>query len=83
MDREIRDGLLSGYLRTARFKKVIPHVRGSRLLDIGCDEGFIIPFLDEAIEYVGVERDPILLNKAKEKYPDHKFYQIEITQIRK
>ena len=80
MDQEVRDGLLSGYLRTVRFRKAIPHITGKRLLDIGCDEGYIIPYLDKEIEYIGIERDPILLKKAKNKFPDRNFYQIEITQ---
>lgn len=76
---EGKDGLLSGYLRIARFKKAIPHIIGKKILDIGCDEGYIIPYLPKGIEYFGVERDPVVLSKAKEKYPKYDFRQMDVT----
>jgi len=79
MAEEIKDGLLSGYLRFARFKKVIPHISGNKLLDIGCDEGYIIPYLPKGVEYLGIERDTNLLNKAKRKYPKYNFIQMDVT----
>lgn len=79
MAEEIKDGLLSGYLRFARFKKVVPHISGNKILDIGCDEGYIIPYLPKGVEYLGIERDTNLLNKAKRKYPKYNFLQINVT----
>ena len=79
MSEEGKDGLLSGYLRYARFKKAIPHISGNKILDIGCDEGYIIPYLPKGIEYFGVERDPVVLSRAKEKYPQYDFLQMDVS----
>lgn len=79
MAQEIKDGLLSNYLRAARFKRVIPHIKAGKLLDIGCDQGYIIPYLPEGIEYFGIERNETLFNKARTRYPQHSFFHMDVT----
>ncbi len=79
MSEKVRDGALSGLLRTLRFREVVPHIKGRRILDIGCDQGYIIPHLPDDIEYIGIDQDEHMLGKARIKYPDHIFYKIEIN----
>ena len=73
MNHSIKDGLLSNYLRKARFKKVAPHIEGSNILDVGCDEGNIIPNLKKNISYTGIDGRQAALDKARKNYPNHKF----------
>jgi 2-polyprenyl-3-methyl-5-hydroxy-6-metoxy-1,4-benzoquinol methylase len=79
MKKKIKDGLLSGYLRKARFNIATKYLKGKNLLDIGCDEGHIIPFIPKKIKYSGLERNEAMLIKAKKKYPKIVFHDLEIN----
>jgi len=79
MDHKIKDGILSNYLRKTRFKKVTPLIKGNKILDVGCDEGNIIPYLDRNINYTGIDGRQESLDKARKNYPTHKFINIFLT----
>ncbi|QQR93161.1 MAG: class I SAM-dependent methyltransferase [Candidatus Iainarchaeum archaeon] len=51
-------GLFSYYIRDARNGIAAKHVRGTRVLDMGCNSGYLRKFLPTGIEYVGVDVRP-------------------------
>ncbi len=72
-DHKIRDGLLSGYLRYARLRLAARYVVGRKILDIGCDRGYSLAYLNKDIEYVGIDSCQEAVHAAIAKYPQHKF----------
>jgi 2-polyprenyl-3-methyl-5-hydroxy-6-metoxy-1,4-benzoquinol methylase len=79
MESHIRDGLLSGYLRRARLKRAARYVVGRSLLDLGCDRGYLIPYLPPAIVYHGVDANPDMLACARHQYSQHTFQQLMLS----
>ncbi len=79
MESEIKDGLLSDYLRRARLGRIARNVRGKHILDIGCDQGYLIPFLPKDIEYTGIDIDQAMLEKAIKNYPQYQFQQLALS----
>lgn len=50
------------------------------VLDIGCAKGFMATVLSEqlrAFSYVGTDISSEMINAAKKKYPQHRFYTVE------
>ncbi len=69
------NGSLSGWLRRQRIAAVRPYVRG-HLLDFGCNTGELArEFAHES--YAGIDVEPEALRQAREKFPEHDFYQSE------
>ena len=79
MESEIKDGLLSGYLRKARLVRAAKYVKGKQILDIGCDRGYILPYLPDNIKYHGVDADARVLEAARQNYPQHTFERLMIS----
>lgn len=76
MESQIKDGLLSGYLRRQRLQRAAEYVKGPSILDIGCDRGYMIPYLPDSIAYHGVDANPQMLDDARQRYPQHSFQQL-------
>ncbi len=72
-------GLLSGYLTSTRTRKIAPYVKGA-VLDLGCGRYAAVSQRCSASidSYYGIERDPGLVEKLKEKFPDHSFFAIDL-----
>ena len=64
-------GLLSPFLRRARFRAAVPFIRGS-VLDFGCGVGELAQFCDES-RYCGVDRDAAVVQTAKSRFPRCRF----------
>lgn len=64
-------GLLSPFLQRQRLKAARPHLHG-RVLDIGCGNGALAAFCLSSA-YLGIDRDPAALLRAKAEYPGHRF----------
>jgi SAM-dependent methyltransferase len=54
---------------------------GASVLEIGCGTGFILNSLKPK-RGVGIDISGQMIKKAKEKYPDHEFYQMDAENIR-
>jgi 2-polyprenyl-3-methyl-5-hydroxy-6-metoxy-1,4-benzoquinol methylase len=65
-------GLLSPWLRSKRLNAARPHIRG-RVLDFGCGTG-LISELSQQGQYFGFDIDAESISLAREKYPQHTFY---------
>ncbi len=54
----------------AQYREALKHARGARILDIGCGEGFGSRYLFDngAVEVLGIDIDPQLIERAKDKY---------------
>ena len=67
-------GRLSAAIRDRRFDAALPFiVPGSRVLDVGCWMGGIIPRLPAGVEYTGVEALPYLHAECLRRFPSHRF----------
>lgn len=66
-----RAGLLSGWLRDARFRVSREHLSG-RVLDFGSHHGPLTA-LCQPRSYLGVEHDPLFITTAREKHPEYDF----------
>lgn len=66
-----KEGFLSPYLRRKRFEAAFPYLKG-QILDFGCGSGALAALVD-ANCYIGVEVDELSLERAKKKYPGHRF----------
>jgi 2-polyprenyl-3-methyl-5-hydroxy-6-metoxy-1,4-benzoquinol methylase len=64
-------GLLSGWLRGARIRAVVPHLRGS-VLDVGCGVGTLAEFVAPNA-YRGFDVDVESVRDASARYPEHHF----------
>lgn len=63
-------GVLSFLVDGTRSKLVGKNIMpGKRILDIGCGNGLLIPFLPESVSYVGVDINQEVLDWLKKKYP--------------
>lgn len=72
-------GLLSPWVDGMRVNKVVSYIfPRSRVLDIGCGPGFLIPQLPSDTIYVGVDRDPDLILSNRENYPLQTFYCFDV-----
>lgn len=65
------EGLLSPWLRRARFNAVKSYLKGN-ILDFGCGTGHLASFIQPSC-YLGVEIDSVSLRKARSNYPAHTF----------
>lgn len=57
-----------------RHRKLFPHPIGSSLgvLELGCGAGANVPFfLSLGVDYLGVDGSPSIIQKLKERFPDH------------
>ena len=74
-------GLLSPYLRNKRTSIVLPYLKGD-ILDIGCGPGRNLELMRERnipfSSYTGIEIDENLIQKLSAKYPDSKFYKVDL-----
>jgi len=56
-----------------RYMAVSPYL-GESVLDIGCGYGDLIPFLEEAASYIGIDVRCDRITHCKSQYPDYTFY---------
>lgn len=75
---EGKDGDYYWYLKSNPFENVFLRPMGTiinelnvdSVLDVGCGEGWLSPFILYSIKYVGIEGSVPAVNKAKERYPE-------------
>lgn len=51
----------------ARYTWAAQHIKGKKVLEIGCSSGFGVQFLPASIDYVGIDYDPIIIEAAQEQ----------------
>jgi len=72
-----RRPLLSDYATQQRWQAILPHVRGA-VLDVGCGTTRLPDRLDPGQPYVGVDISPVILQRNRDRYPQHRFVQANI-----
>ena len=76
-----RGGVLSPMVDQKRMKIVASCIPDhSRVLDLGCGAGTLIPVLPPNCSYVGVDHVSRLIESNKENFPQHFFRQIELRE---
>tara|TARA_Y100001973_G_C5189114_1_gene329741 strand:- start:379 stop:1038 length:660 start_codon:yes stop_codon:yes gene_type:complete len=61
---------------------VLRHVRGQKILDIGCGSGLLLRMLNLAPrDYLGIDISKGMINKAKHNYPHHIFLQDNLVHL--
>lgn len=63
------DGLLSGHLKRRRLRRIAPFIpAGSRVLDVGCDDGALSALLPAGCRYVGIDsREDLVRGNAERR----------------
>lgn len=51
----------------ARYSWAAQHIKGKKVLEIGCSSGFGVQFLPATVDYVGIDYDPIIIEAAQEQ----------------
>jgi 2-polyprenyl-3-methyl-5-hydroxy-6-metoxy-1,4-benzoquinol methylase len=73
-------GRLSGFLETRRLRQAAGYIqRGSRVLDIACNEGRLLEFLPEDIVYLGIDISKTAIETARLRYPDQRFMTADLS----
>ncbi len=79
------NGILSPFLKHLRIKKIIKHIKpNSNILDIGCDEAYILKFIKEFNYYLGIDINPEIIEYNKTKFKEMKnvdFSNMDIETI--
>ncbi len=74
---ETRQGLPQEYRFLADYIK-----NGDKILDIGCGNGrFLYALEDKHAEYCGIDSSEEMIELAKQKFPEAKFFQADATDL--
>lgn len=73
----MRKGLLSNFLQKKRIQAVAPFLQGD-ILDIGCGYSEIIHLLPPTSHYIGVDKNPIAIERMRGKFPNRTFYVLDL-----
>ncbi len=72
-------GLLSPSVKRRRIRQAVHRLRpGDRVLDLGSGLGEIVTHLPEGVTYLGVERDPYMVESCRRRYPGWTFLRGDI-----
>jgi ubiquinone/menaquinone biosynthesis C-methylase UbiE len=70
------------FVHRDRLDKIFAQVRGKKILDAGCGEGHLLKFLSKRkAEYFGIDITDVALEKARIRFPEGKFYKMDLTKL--
>ncbi len=72
------DGILSSLIQDIRLKKIIRHIRGKNILDVGCGNAKLVEMIPSNIYYLGIDKNPP--NKKTFKKNNIRFLQINLEK---
>lgn len=70
------NGLMSPYVQRVRLSSIRKWLTGKRVLDFGCGTGKCVEYLPPGIDYLGVDRNAVALQSARQAYPNHSFLEL-------
>ncbi|MTA64883.1 MAG: methyltransferase, partial [Actinobacteria bacterium] len=71
-------GRASGRLRTSRYAKVLPYLRGS-LLEVGCGTSPLVhDFRSSFTSYTGCDLDAELIERLSDRYPEATYEAVDL-----
>lgn len=80
MEGDIPIGILTPAIREKRKRMVKPYVKGD-VLDLGCGQAdFYDLCRDQIAAYYGVDGDPAVLERMRQKFPDANFFQKDFDE---
>lgn len=62
-----------------KYKFIAPYL-GTNVLDIGCGNGSLFPFLSESASYTGIDVNKDSIEALKLKYPHYSFYRLDLDK---
>jgi len=71
--------VLSHVLQQRRYQLASPYISRT-VLDVGCGQATLADYVPEIETYVGIDTHAGLLQLARQLYPQHCFYQIDLDQ---
>lgn len=77
LSRKRRAPLLSQFIRRQRYHIALPHI-SRNVLDIGCGNADLVNIVPTFERYVGIDRHPVMIERARATFPHHEFYQINL-----
>lgn len=70
------------FVHRDRLDKIFAQVKGRKILDAGCGEGHLLKFLSKRkAEYFGIDITDAALKKARIRFPEGKFYKMDLTKL--
>jgi 2-polyprenyl-3-methyl-5-hydroxy-6-metoxy-1,4-benzoquinol methylase len=74
--------LLSKYSQSLRIKTITPYLNGN-ILEIGCGISRIPSLMKSKQIYVGIDKNPNIINRLRSEYPNHRFIcnNIEVSDL--
>jgi glycosyltransferase involved in cell wall biosynthesis len=66
-----------------RYQWAAKHMRGAKVLEIGCSTGYGVQFMSQGVHYTGLDHDPIIVDVANEQgwSPSAQFVHADINNI--
>jgi glycosyltransferase involved in cell wall biosynthesis len=66
-----------------RYQWAAKHMRGTKVLEIGCSTGYGVQFMPQSVHYTGLDYDPIIVDVANEQGWSHgaHFVHADINKI--
>ena len=70
------------FVHRDRLEKISRHVKGKKILDAGCGEGHLLKFLSKRkADYFGIDITEVALEKARKRFPEGKFYKMDLAKL--
>lgn len=63
-----------------RYEWAAQHLRGTRVLELGCSSGYGQRFFPSDIDYTGIDYDEAILKYAKKHFPDGKYVHLDLEK---
>lgn len=73
--------LLSPLLETLRVRHAARWIEGQAVLDCGCGRGRLLSSLKNGVAYTGVDNDPELIAYLRQRHPEARFIQGDLTSL--
>lgn len=74
-------GLLSLAVKRRRIRQAVARLApGDRVLDLGSGLGEIVESLPPGVAYLGVERDPYMVDRCRDRFPGMKFLRADFLE---
>ncbi|MDA3855587.1 MAG: class I SAM-dependent methyltransferase [Candidatus Woesearchaeota archaeon] len=78
------NGIFSGKLKKIRIGKIAKYVKGDKnILDLGCDDGHFLNFIEKPKYYLGIDIREDILKKCRKRYKNEKNFKFENVDFNK
>lgn len=81
-ERSSEENFYHKCLEVPNFRRLLPSLKGKKLLDIGCGSGEnCIYYVDKGAKVIGIDQSKRLIEISKNKFPKAKFFVIDMERM--